>query len=330
MVAQGPAKQLVFSATGGSFRDDAERLYVEHYAALDPKLPLAHTVPPGDIFFCHRFFDDRFVATSEFYNDFLIPIGSRYIAGCTLWKQETQAAYVGVHRNQRQGPFEDDGTLRMVIPHLRRASLLNKRLRDLERLAGVRRAALDALPYAVIVTDARRIVFDMNAPAEAMLRESDALVMRDQCLFARNPANNGRLSILVRDAVAALAGRAPGGGALRLHRRDDRTPLFVRVLPLAAQSPLNQAWQAPLAMIVVTDPESTPIPPERILTDLFALSPAEAQVALMLAAGQRLGETAERRRTGLETVRTQVKAIMAKTGTARQAELVRLLTRIAH
>jgi DNA-binding CsgD family transcriptional regulator len=58
---------------------------------------------------------------------------------------------------------------------------------------------------------------------------------------------------------------------------------------------------------------------------LFDLSPSEARIARDLTRGQTIKEIAEAAGTSPETVRSQVKSVMAKTGTNRQAEIAALL-----
>jgi DNA-binding CsgD family transcriptional regulator len=62
---------------------------------------------------------------------------------------------------------------------------------------------------------------------------------------------------------------------------------------------------------------------------LFDLTPAEAGVAIGIAGGKRTLEIATDRGVKIETVRTQSKAALAKTGTQNQVELTALLTRLA-
>jgi DNA-binding CsgD family transcriptional regulator len=59
--------------------------------------------------------------------------------------------------------------------------------------------------------------------------------------------------------------------------------------------------------------------------DLFALSATEAALALHLAGGRTLTEAALALNLSEQTARTYSKHIFAKTGTHRQAELVRLI-----
>jgi pimeloyl-ACP methyl ester carboxylesterase/DNA-binding CsgD family transcriptional regulator len=61
-----------------------------------------------------------------------------------------------------------------------------------------------------------------------------------------------------------------------------------------------------------------------MLRSAFDLTPAEAEVMQALAEGHSIAEIAESRDRSVETIRAQLKAIMAKTETRSQTELVRL------
>jgi len=59
---------------------------------------------------------------------------------------------------------------------------------------------------------------------------------------------------------------------------------------------------------------------------MFRLTQAEARLAAKIASGERLGMVAREHRVRISTLRTQMRAIFSKTGTTRQAELVRLIS----
>ncbi len=66
----------------------------------------------------------------------------------------------------------------------------------------------------------------------------------------------------------------------------------------------------------------------RQLISLFGLSPAEARLARALCHGETLEEYAEAQSVKLPTVKTQLRAVFAKTQTARQVSLVNLIAGI--
>lgn len=65
------------------------------------------------------------------------------------------------------------------------------------------------------------------------------------------------------------------------------------------------------------------------IIELFSISPAEAETALLLTRGASLAEAAARRGVRLETVRTQFKAAIRKVGVANQKQLATVLTQVA-
>ena len=72
------------------------------------------------------------------------------------------------------------------------------------------------------------------------------------------------------------------------------------------------------------DPEAAS-PTALSLQGLFGLTAAEAAVAVALAQGRAAEDLAGRLGVSLNTVRTHIKNVLAKTGTSRQAQLVALI-----
>ena len=67
------------------------------------------------------------------------------------------------------------------------------------------------------------------------------------------------------------------------------------------------------------------VPTAEVLQGLFDLTPAEARVARAIAERRTVEAIAGMLGVSRETVRTQLKSVLAKTGMARQADLAALL-----
>jgi DNA-binding CsgD family transcriptional regulator len=78
-------------------------------------------------------------------------------------------------------------------------------------------------------------------------------------------------------------------------------------------------------LVLVTDPQKAVQFPDDVLRQLYGLTPAEVEVANGILTGYSPNEIADLRRVSKGTVRNQIKAIMSKTDTDRQSDLVRLL-----
>ncbi len=75
----------------------------------------------------------------------------------------------------------------------------------------------------------------------------------------------------------------------------------------------------------ISDPDLHESTSKKTLGELFELTPAEANLAILLARGLSLADVSQAQNISQHTARAQLKAIFAKTGVSRQAELVRLV-----
>jgi DNA-binding CsgD family transcriptional regulator len=80
-----------------------------------------------------------------------------------------------------------------------------------------------------------------------------------------------------------------------------------------------------VAVLYVTDLENESPDHARALNDLYGLSEAEIELVVLLCEGCSLEEAARRRDVTLNTARSQLMGVFAKTGANRQSELVRLV-----
>jgi len=81
-----------------------------------------------------------------------------------------------------------------------------------------------------------------------------------------------------------------------------------------------------LVLTPVTAPQA---PPVELVQSLFDLTPAEARVARNLASGKTVEDIATDGDVSRNTILTQLRGVMEKTGCHRQAEVVALLTTIS-
>jgi DNA-binding CsgD family transcriptional regulator len=101
--------------------------------------------------------------------------------------------------------------------------------------------------------------------------------------------------------------------------RPGAPPLHVCVRPLTANG-------RPMAALYVIDPLQHARLDEQLLRRAYLLSRAEIRVVNELLQGQSVEGVAEALNVSVHTIRTHLKNIFAKTGTCRQAELVRLMS----
>lgn len=183
---------------------------------------------------------------------------------------------------------------------------------------------LDRLAHAVILVDQRGHVVRMNQRATEIVAQGDGLLNQHGVLRGVRPTDTAALHRLIGEAVNSEPGSESAAGiGLRLERPLHRWPLTALVTRLRSRESAPNGCA--VVAVLVSDPEQSAAIDVSMLRQWFGLTTAEARLAVVLAQGHSLAQGLERLGVGANTARTHLKAIFAKTGTKRQAELVRLL-----
>jgi len=161
-----------------------------------------------------------------------------------------------------------------------------------------------------------------NRAGDSWLAGDAVVVSRLGRLGSPRPALEEKLRQLLIGATRGRDG-ARTGGAITLYRGGESQPHQLLVLPLRPDAKLAETWQRPLALLVVVDPKAGASVGLDKLQALFGFTLAEARVAAALAEGKSVEEFARSTQVSAHTAKAQLKAALEKTGTHRQAELVR-------
>jgi DNA-binding CsgD family transcriptional regulator/PAS domain-containing protein len=254
------------------------------------------------------------------YADFLSPAQVAHSFSIKIPYGSSLPAYLAGSRSERKAAFEENEgkVLLTLAPHIRRALELHR------RVAGsmAHSELVDSLPVGVVFANEDGHLLWWNRYADSIFQMRDGLRLGRAGFETARPREGERLAALVRQASTLGTRTLPGGGAMAISRPSLRRSYAVLVSPLKKGSgPLNQAVVA----VLVVDPErSVPVGVEQRLALQFGLTPAEARVAARLLEGKTVGEAANELSVSLATARTHVRSLLNKTGTARQAELIRI------
>lgn len=248
----------IFSVCGGEMATlEHEGAYVEHYMAIDPRLKsnMLSDAPLHDWRCCHGYLNQKFVDRDEFYQDFLIPIGGRYMLAA--WVDDTPELHsvIGLHRSSKHSPFNevDRAAAQRFGHHLQRALRLHANTQSLQAKADLGASVIDALVWPLFIVDGKARVLLLNTKAEQVLTDTSGdLIYYSGMLACRNPASALTLSRLITRAT----GQPATGGAMNLH---DSAGRQVLITPLPANSALASDWQRPMALVLIKD-RNAPVP----------------------------------------------------------------------
>ena len=214
----------------------------------------------------------------------------------------------------------DQRRVSRLLPHLQRALRMWEQLGYASLLTGASVEVLARCPAAALVVTADARLLYANSKAIDMLEEGSAIRSRQGRISANRDTDAAQLLALIRAASDATAGSNPQEGVMLAHRPSGAA-VSLLVAPFSVSIP-GHAWAG--AIVFIRDPAKTVL--ERgTLQTLFGLTPTESRIAAAMARGRSVEAIAANQHASLQTVRKQVKAIFAKTGTHRQAECVAML-----
>jgi DNA-binding CsgD family transcriptional regulator len=111
--------------------------------------------------------------------------------------------------------------------------------------------------------------------------------------------------------------------AIPLPATDARPPIIMHVIRV--RGPARDLFPGVLAIVVATPLAFKGVPAVAELQELFNMTPAEARVTRAIAQRRTVAETARRFELSPETVRSQLKAALGKTGLTRKLDLAVML-----
>ncbi len=270
--------------------------------------------------------NSRLVET-DFYKYWLRPQDFFHHLFGVITSNEDHLLYVMFSRSLSKGAFwqDDVDLMRRLLPTLRRglqAGEKHKRMQSVQRIA---LDTLDAMPIGVVLLDGGGSVLAANRFAREVMDTESGLFMSAAGLGVQLSGGRLKLRDLIVGGPARGAERSNEAQGFSLPREMGRRAVTLLLVPVK-DYPQARDRDDPVAILFIADPQRTVEIDPRRLSRIYGLSRAEARVAALLAGGKRLDDVAATLGLTYETVRKHLKQIFAKTGTERQADLVRTLS----
>lgn len=286
-------------------------------AALEEPLLQSHASDPGNW------------SQNAYFRAFAIPQGLVDSIGLPLVRDTTTIATLGlgVHSDARPPSEVVFEGLRFIAPHLRRAVVIGRMLRVSAAATQSFAAALDAAAAGVVLVDGELRIVHANAAAQAMLAMGDPVRDSGGVLELPGEMARGALGAAVASARAGDAALGRQGIGIPARRRDGR-PLTLQVMPLGGRRGGDADASAVAAVFIADSAHGAP-PAAGLLSVLFDLTPAEARIFELVAAGRTTAEIADELTIATSTIKSHLERVFLKTGRNTRAGLVRLAAEVS-
>ena len=326
--------QLALADNSDASPPDAMLDYIREYHRIDPHVAYAATLPVGEVLHTAAVFDRAQYADHPYYREMWAAHNVREVLGAKVAETTGHVAMFGVTRCYDLPPFTDDDVemMRRYTSHLVAALQISNHLQHMQNDAVVGHGLMQASGRPMLLLDPARVVVSTNDLGRELIERRDLFTLRGatlECLRASSAKLlDEALASIQRSREASSSGVTGKRIGVRLAGADGQVRLC-SLWDLQPESTMAAFGARPAILLTVTHPRVIGNVDPMWLGALFELSPAEVRVAAGLMRGDGLSEIAIDLRLSINTVRSQLKSISAKTRTHRQADLVALLLRVS-
>jgi len=302
------------------YKPEFVRLYDERYCKNNPWLCSGERYRTSEIIRDDGSISAARLVATDFYSNWLKPQNLLHRLCGVIERRGEHVVYLELMRGPGREAYRDRDCafLKTLLPCFRIALKSNNYLWQMAIL----RNMVDSLPVGVIAADRTGKVLVANQAAIEELDRGRGLLMRGSQLHASAPNTDTKLQAAI---IAATEKSGHPGDTLIVRRGGHLAPTWVVVAPLGRMLRKVIGQESKVALIFLSLPERLNQPLVTILKTCYGLTPAEEKLTLLIFAGHRLTDAAARLGVSLNTARTHMKRIYAKTKTSHQSELVRVL-----
>ena len=335
----GDDVRVVFMAgyLRGERREDLERDYLENYHPWDERVPRIRKLPDGRVVHATELYSEQELKTSRTYNEYLLRASSQNGLNVRLAAPDGSHITWAIVDPVTPGGWGSSqvGMVQRLLPHVRQYVRVRHALASAEALGASLTGLLDNTMVGVIHLDRRGKIVAVNDRARDILRRGDGLM--DQGGFLRTwlPGDDARLEGLLSGALPTSSEEAVSGSMTV--RRSAGLPRFtLHVSPVGSRQAEFGMWPVAALVLVVEQGSQARVELRRrtqvdpgLVAATLGLTPAESQLAAMLAEGMSVRGIAAGTNRKESTIRWHLHQIYTKQGISGQTDLVRLVLSLA-
>lgn len=308
---------------------EAARTYQDYYGRIDPIVPALGRFPPGTVVHDAMIMPLDEIHRTEFYNDWIRPQGG--FGSCRSVPLSSGQTFSAFLLSPLLGPGAENrlqvhaSLLPHLVPHLQVAVRVTQLVGAATDERDLWHRLLDRLerPVCLLASDGR--VVHANAAAERLLRERDGVTVVRGLL----EASLLRETLAIRRIIGrAAAADLPSGGSCAVTRPSGRGRLVLTATPVPREQRREADGRFAVAIFFAA-PSPASSAKQKLLADIYGLTPTEARLAQIIATGVGVKEAARALKISPSTARTHLLRIFQKTEVSRQAELAHVVTELA-
>lgn len=291
--------------------------FQNHYSKVNVWLENAKQYGEGVPVVSSQLYPDTDLAKTEFYDGWLRPQGYFYSIGGAILQQSDVSVRLTALRPRSSGSYTEAETAlyHRLMPHLQRSLRIHWQLVSEQEARSLREAALDQMSQAFVLLNETGKVLFANQKAETIFRQNGGPIVVNERLTAAGLQDSYSIFESLRRASMGV------GSSVRLTDTGSGRQWIITFSPLSASMPITT--EGGRIMAVISEPDKQYLGNMNAFAKLYQLTAAETRVLEHLLQQQSPQEIADALHVSINTVRTQLRALFAKTQTKNQRELVK-------
>ncbi len=313
-----------------SWGDDPKysELFRTKYANINPAVvPMALSVKPGEVCSISTIMSYEEFLQSRLYKEWAAPQDYGDVTTVLIEKSSKSFAHLAVAHFGSDSPVDEDARkrMRLLAPHICRAVAISKIVELSKMEAALLSDTIDSLAVAVFILRTDGGIAYANATGKAILATGSVFQEASGAIQATDRQTRAIIHKAICDAAVGDIGLNSRGTAIPLGTREgERYVAYILSLASGARRKTGSLYRASVAMFVHKATVERPTLIEAIATQ-FKLTPSELRVFFAIVEVGGAAQVARVLGISPDTVKTHLKRIFAKTGTNRQADLVKLV-----
>jgi DNA-binding CsgD family transcriptional regulator/PAS domain-containing protein len=313
---------------------DAKTLtsYAGYFVGKDIWTKRLYNRTPGYFHASHLAVNQKDFYRTEIFNDWCNMQDMHHATGIFITNVGDASLRLSLQRDKSAGEYtqRDLRKLNLFAPHLKRAIALRNTFSTTSFLKHSVSSIVDSLPFAAFLLESTDRILYFNAAAEALFARSEGFVNAMGTLRL-HPGWTQPFFKSVHACLNFLDSEPARPNFVHLLRTAaPRASFEVSIAPMIVNDiQLCTGYARRLVLVIVKEETRKKPADAALLAQLFGLTPKEAQVTAALCQGKDIKQIADDSHVSILTVRTQLRAILRKTDTRTQQQMIaRVLTGI--
>jgi DNA-binding CsgD family transcriptional regulator len=329
---------LLITGTRVGFSEDMLAEY-QKFQGKDLWVETLKKVDSQQFLLSHELVPQNDYLASEVFDCLARQLDVYHTTGLHLNRADSTALRIAFQRGKCQGFYgkEEKNYLNRLLPHIKRALSLSRKLLDTQLSEALTEGMFEQLEYGVLLVDSIGAVVRKNNIIEKILSTGQLFKVQNNRLRSVHGIRDGDLSSAIvsvcqTERLEDLDATFP---FLISKQNDGVEQIWLIEITRFQVSGNRSTFQftgmqpEPLALLSIRDLSKNSKTLDKRLKTLYELSASEIDIAVELSKGHSPKEIAEKRCRSIETIRTQIKQVITKMGAKRTNDLVVLVNKIS-